>query len=240
MPGEWFSREYSGNPFILFGTGHLAALGLILLICGLSVLFRARWTEKARMVTRIGLCVLIYLCEGSWQIWMWAIGSWSVQGMLPLWLCSITSWTIPILLILRNRRYFEWVYFMGLIGASMALLTPDLMQYGFPHFRFLEYFTVHGAIIIAVVYMAAVEGYRPYRSSILKAVIITDVYWAFCGVVNRWLGSNYLYTQGKLPTPSVLDVLGPHPYYLIWMELIGICLCLLLYLPYEIRDRSRQ
>lgn len=240
MIGGLFARDYTGGAFVLFGYEHIIALGLIVLICVLIAVFRKRWTEKGRVVTRWIMFAVIYLCEGSWQVWMWAIGAWSMQGMLPLWLCSVTSWTMPLLLIFRKRWYYEWVYFMGLIGASMALLTPDLMQYGFPHFRFVEFFTLHGAIIIAIVYMTTVEGFRPYWRSIPRAVIVTNIFWAFCALVNTAIGSNYLYTHGKLPTPSLLDYLGPHPTYLIWMELIGLALCVVLYLPFAWRDRIQR
>jgi hypothetical integral membrane protein (TIGR02206 family) len=235
-----FSQDYSGGPFVLFGREHIVTLLLVASVCLLIFLLRSRWTERGMTLTRWGLCALIYLCEGSWQVWMLSIGSWTVQGMLPLWLCSVTSWTMPLLLIFRRKWYFEWAYFMGLIGASMALLTPDLMQYGFPHFRYIEFFTLHGAIIVAIVYMTAVEGFRPRWRSIPRAVFVTDVLWGICALVNSRIGSNYLYTQGKLPTPSPLDYLGPHPYYLIWMEVIGIALCVLLYMPFALRDYSNR
>jgi hypothetical integral membrane protein (TIGR02206 family) len=157
--------------------------------------------------------------------------------MLPLWLCSVTSWTMPLLLVFRSRRYYEWAYFMGILGASMALLTPDLSIYGFPHFRFIEYFTLHGAIIAAVVYSTAVEGFRPTWASLARVLVIANLYWLFCAWVNNQIGSNYLYTRGKLPTPSLLDVLGPYPWYLLVMEILGIILCVGLYLPFALRDR---
>ena len=235
MIRDLFARDYAGGAFVLFGGQHLAALGLVGLVCLLTVLFRGRWGERAKTTTRWGLLALIYLCEGSWQVWMWAIGEWSIQGMLPLWLCSVTSWSMPLLLVWRSDRYYQWAYSMGVLGAAMALLTPDLMQYGFPHFRFIEFFTLHGLLIVAVVYMTAVEGFRPRLRSLPWVILVTNLYWVFCAWVNTQIGSNYLYTQGKLPTPSLLDYLGPHPWYLLWMEVIGIGLCLLLYLPWAIR-----
>jgi hypothetical integral membrane protein (TIGR02206 family) len=165
---------------------------------------------------------------------------WTIQGMLPLWLCSLTSWTMPLLLIWRNRFYYEWAYFMGTIGAAMALLTPDLTIYGFPHYRFIEFLTLHGLIIVAVVYMTVVEGFRPNWHSLVRVFIIANLYWLFSAVVNSLIGSNYLYTHGKLPTPSLLDFLGPHPWYLLWMEVIGILLCLLLYLPFARTPGGKQ
>jgi hypothetical integral membrane protein (TIGR02206 family) len=237
MISDFFARDYTGGAFVLFGWDHLISLAIIVIICLAISHFRSRWTVPSQKTTRWGLLALIYLCEGSWQVWMWAIGSWTIQGMLPLWLCSVTSWSLPLLLIWRSWKYYQWVYFMGLIGAAMALLTPDLMQYGFPHFRFIEFFTLHGAIFIAIVYMTVVEGFRPTWKSLPWVIVITNIYWLFCTWVNRQIGSNYLYTQGKLPTPSLLDVLGPYPWYLLWMEVIGIALCLLLYLPFAIKDK---
>jgi hypothetical integral membrane protein (TIGR02206 family) len=236
MISEFFARDYTGGAFVLFGRDHLIALALVVAICLAINHFRSRWDERSKNATRWGLLALIYLCEGSWQIWMWAIGSWTIQGMLPLWLCSLTSWSMPLLLIWRSRKYYQWAYFMGSIGAAMALLTPDLMQYGFPHYRFIEFFTLHGAIIIAIVYMTAVEGFRPTWKSLPWVIVITNIYWFFCAWVNSQIGSNYLYTQGKLPTPSLLDVLGPYPWYLLWMEVINIILCVLLYLPFAIKE----
>lgn len=235
----FFDRDYSGGAFELFGAAHLAGLGLIALACLAVVLLRRRFSPRGQRAFRWGLLALIYLCEGSWQVWMLATGQWTVQGMLPLWLCSVTSWTMPLLLVFRSYRYYEWVYFMGPLGASLALLTPDLTIYGFPHFRFLEFLTLHGAIIVAVVYMTAVEGLRPTWRSLPRVFVITNLYWLFCAWVNRQIGSNYLYTQGKLPTPSLLDVLGPYPWYLLSMEALGIALVLLMYLPFALADRRR-
>jgi len=235
-----FARDYTGKPFELFGASHWTGLALVVAICLVIILLRNRFNERARQTTRWGLLALIYLCESSWHIWKLAIGEWNIQSMLPLWLCSVTSWPMPLLLLWRNYRYYEWAYFMGLIGASQALLTPDLMIYGFPHFRFIEYFTLHGSIIVAVVYMTIVEGFRPTWRSLPRVFIITNFYWLFCAWVNSQIGSNYLYTQGKLPTPSLLNVLGPYPWYLVSMEGLGILVCVLLYLPFVCRDWSRE
>ena len=235
---DFFARDYTGGAFTLFGAAHLAGLALIVAICLIITLLRQRFDPRAQRAMRWGLLALIYLCEGSWQVWMLATDQWTIQGMLPLWLCSLTSWSMPFLLIKRSYRYYEWAYFMGIIGASMALLTPDLTIYGFPHFRFLEFITLHGAIIVAVIYMTVVEGFRPTWKSLPRVFLVTNLYWLFCAWVNSQIGSNYLYTRGKLPTPSLLDVLGPYPWYLVSMEILGIVLCVLLYLPFAVRDRQ--
>jgi hypothetical integral membrane protein (TIGR02206 family) len=236
----FFSRDYTGGAFVLFGPAHLIGLGLITAVCLVIFMLRRRFSARAQTITRWVLLAVIYICESSWHVWMLAIGAWTIQGMLPLWLCSITSWTMPLLLVWRSQRYYEWAYFMGILGAFMALLTPDLMNYGFPHYRFIEFLTLHGAIIVAVVYMTAVEGFRPQWRSLARVFVLFNLLWLFDAWVNSQLGSNYLYTQGKLPTPSLLDLLGPHPWYLLAMEGLGVLVCLLLYLPFAIKDMRSQ
>jgi len=224
--GYLFARDYQGGAFVLFGPAHLIGLALVAAVCLGIGLARHRFSPRARRNTRWGLLALIYLCEGSWQIWMLVTGQWTIQVMLPLWLCSVVSWSMPFLLVLRSQRYYEFVYFMGIIGASMALLTPDLLQYGFPHYRFIEFILLHGTVIIAIVYCTLVEGFRPSWRSLPRVILITNLYWLFCAGVNRLIGSNYLYTQGKLPSPSLLDILGPYPWYLLSMAFCSACCCI--------------
>lgn len=237
---DYFSRDYSGGAFVLFGPSHLIALGMVGLACLALVLLKDRFTPRGQKIMRWGMLAIIYLSESSWHVWMLATGQWTIQGMLPLWLCSVTSWTMPLLLVWRNKRYYEWAYFMGILGASMALLTPDLMNYGFPHYRFIEFLLLHGMVIIAVVYMTVVEGFRPTWRSLPRVFVLFNALWLFDAWVNYRIGSNYLYTAGKLPTPSLLDVLAPHPWYLLEMEGLGLIVCVLLYLPFALRDRRER
>jgi uncharacterized membrane protein YwaF len=60
-------------------------------------------------------------------------------------------------------------------------------------------------------------------------------------VVNQWIGSNYLFIARKPDTASLLDVLPPWPYYIAYIEVIGLVMCLVLYIPFIIKDwKARQ
>ena len=156
------------------------------------------------------------------------------------WLLEYKAFTVNLnrhlLLVTKNQTIYEFVYFMGIAGALQAVLTPDLGIYGFPHFRFFQTFLSHGLIMTAAIYMTVVEGFRPSWKSVLRVAIGINIYMVIVFLINTAIGSNYLFVNGKPPTASLLDILPPWPVYLIYVEAIGIFCCLLLYIPFIIKD----
>lgn len=232
---KFFAYDYTGAPFVLFGTAHWIALGVVLLV-GLGLTRFKGASEAARKKVRVTLALVLWLNESAWHIWNLAWGHWDARVLLPLNACSLLIWLSGFMLIYRNYAIYEFAYFMGIGGAFQYLLTPDLGLYGFPHFRFFQTFTSHGALLLAAVYMTAVEGFRPTWRSFWRVVIGTNLYAAVIFLFNVWLGSNYLVINGKPATPSMLDLMPPWPYYIIYIEAIGFLTFLILYLPFAIKD----
>ena len=235
--GPYFALDYQGPAFAILGWPHVGALSALLLLN--LALFRLKGsTERARSAARIGLAVVLWSAELSWHVWNISVGTWSARYLLPLNMCSIFIWLSGFMLIFRDRRIYPFAYFLG-IGASIQYLaTPDLGRYGFPHFRFFQAFISHGLLLTAPIYMTVVEGFRPTWRSLLRVTLWTNVYMAAIFCLNLAIGSDYLMLNIKPATPSLLDLLPPWPYYIVFMELIGILTILLLYLPFAIRDRQ--
>jgi hypothetical integral membrane protein (TIGR02206 family) len=234
---QYFDRYYTGGSFVLFGPAHLAFIGFFILF-NLSFLWlRKINSEKFRQRFRYTLAFTSIVVELSWHIWCIAIGTWNVQENLPLHLCSVFVILNSIMLFKRSYAIYEYSYFLGIAGALQAFLTPDAGIYGLPHFRAVQTLLAHGLIISECIYMTVVEGFRPSWSSIKRVMIGANIYMAFIGLVNWGLGSNYMFIAHKPATASLLDVLWPWPWYIIELEAIGLLMCLILYLPFAIRDR---
>ena len=238
--GQFFAKDWTGETFQLFGSAHLTALAVVLVI-NLAIVFVWRNpSPRSRRIVRYTLASVLIVNETLWHLWNYTTGQWTIQTMLPLHLCSIMVWLSAYMLAFENYALYEFVYFMGIGAAMQALLTPDAGRYGFPHFRFFQTIVSHGAIITAAVYMTAIEGFRPYGKSLVRLVIGLNLYMAFVMVVNRLIGSNYLFIARKPDTASLIDVLGPWPWYILSIEVIGGVVCLILYLPFAIRDWRAQ
>ena len=232
---QFFAADYSGPAFEYMGATHIGALAFLVLLN--LFLIRYRYAEdKTKGSIRWILALILWGNEFAWHYWNYAVGRWTIQSMLPLHLCSLLVWTGALMLVTKNYRIYEFMYFMGIGGAIQALATPDLGIYGFPHFRFFQTFISHGLIITSAIYMTVVEGFRPTWKSMLRVAIWMNLYAAVVYFINSSIGSNYLMINYKPDTPSLLDLLPPWPIYILYMEIIGVITILLLYLPFVIKD----
>jgi len=236
---QYFGGEWNGAPFELFGTAHLVAIGILIAINISLIGLRRHPRPKMQPAIRYGLAAILLINELGWHLWNIHVGTWSIKTMLPLHLCSAMVYIAAIMLINKNYTLFEFVYFLGIGGALQAFLTPDAGQFGFPHFIFFQILISHGAIVTAGIYMAVVEGYRPTWQSVKRVAIVTNIYMALVGGVNWAIGTNYLFINGKPQTASLMDFLGPWPWYILSLEAIGVVMFLLLYAPFAVSDRFK-
>lgn len=229
----------SGPGLALFGWSHLVPL-LLLAAAVLALPLARRLDERHRAVARWSMVSALWLAEIGWHVWYLATGQWNVTIALPLHLCSIFVWVTGATLLTRKSPLFEASYLLGVPGAVQALLTPDIGPYDFPHVRWLIYFISHGLLVLAPLWLAIVEGFRPTLRSVARVLIGGNVVAAVVFVVNQAIGSNYMFLARKPGSASLLDVLGPWPVYLVWLEVLALIMVGLMYVPYAVGDRFRR
>ncbi len=237
---QFFTSDYTGAPFELFGPAHLAFLALVVLAYVLLYIFRDRFSPRQRTFFRWFLAIWLVVNELAFHAWNIYYGLWSIQTHLPLHICSIMVFASAYMLFTRNYTIYEFSYFMGIGAAMQALLTPDAGIYGFPHFRFFQTMTAHSLIIFSALFMTWVEKLRPYPKSLLRVFIGMNIYMVVIFIFNQLIGSNYLFIAHKPETASLIDMLGPWPWYILSLEAIGIVLCLILYLPFFLKDPAAK
>ena len=229
-----------GPEFVLFDTVHLLTLAVTFgLIVGIPLLMRRIGSDVWSRRVAASLAVLLVIAEIV-RAWIWVENGSRWILHLPLQLCGISTLLIAVVLIWRSYRVYEVVYFWGLVGTVQALITPDVPT-GYPHPLYLGFYLGHGLIVLGIVYATFVFGMRPTPRSILRAFVTTLIYaFAIVAPVNWWLGTNYMYLSAKPEAASLLDALGPWPWYLVNTALLALVLFCVYYLPFYIHDLMKS
>jgi len=180
------------------------------------------------------MAVALVVVEVSWWVYLLAGG---VPGSqlaysLPLQLCDAAIFVTAAALWTRRQLLVEVTYFWGLAGTIQALLTPDLPQH-FPSYPYFQYYIAHGGVVAAA--LVLVVGLRIFPEHLARVIGFTIGYTALVGLIDAVTGANYMYLRAKPPTPTLLDVLGPWPVYILAATAIALGLFALLDAPFRFR-----
>lgn len=195
------------------------------------------WGKSGERNERIARGVLAFLCLAAFgytqAAWMTVEGDPDLDSSLPLQLCDLAAIIAGFALVTENRLLCLLTYFWGLAATIQALLTPAI-TIGFPHPAFIAFFVHHFSIVAAALYLPIIRGWRvgrPWWKGPLTALIWANVYIAFAMAVNAWLGTNFGFAARKPVNPSLLDHMGPWPWYILGMQGLAVVLFSLLALP---------
>jgi len=242
MGGEGMERvPFFGSetaPFTFYSPTHWVSLVIIAVVSAFTLGWRGL-RERPRLadVIRHALAAMLLLLDIALHIWYFVADQWDPAYTLPLHLCSLTLILSFIMLWTRSYRLFEFNYFAGIGGALQALLTPAAILSGYPHFTFFYFFIAHGGIIVSSLFMIAAYGFRPTWSSIWRTMLWLNILLIPIGIVNAITGGNYMFIARKPDDPSLLDLLGPWPWYILSLEGVALVMCVILYLPFALRPR---
>ncbi len=231
-----FSTHPVGIEFRMFGPAHLVVLGLVLAVNLALVPLRRVLGEAGRRCVRFGLAALIAVGFFGIAVWRAEVGFWDVRTDLPLNLCDLTALLSIALLLTRSRWLYEFVYFLGIGGALQALVTSNVGIYGFPHVYFVSSMSIHGGIITTGVYFTVVEGFRPTWRSLWRVAGWMFAYTVVIFGLDLLIGSNYLFIARRPDFPSIIDHLGPWPWYVLSLIGVGLASLLVLYAPFAFKD----
>lgn len=212
----------------MFSVSHFFIIALLLIVATGIYFFRDKLRSKKMRYFEIGVAISLIIMEITYHLWMYINGSWDVSHAIPLELCSISLILNIVLLLTRKKIIYEILLFTALLGASQAIFTP-LLNYDFPHFRFFHFFYTHLMSIWVPLYFTWAKGYRPTIRSVLKLFIFLNVLMPIIMLINKLVGGNYMFLSHKPNSASLLDLLGPYPWYILSLEGLLITLSLVVW-----------
>ena len=215
---------------------HTTTLGVIAVcIAGLVTAARMRpgaWTVVAGRT----LALVILINECGWWVWLAGQHTWSASYALPLQLCDVVAFVAAGALWFHHPLLVELTYFWGLAGTANGLISPDV-QDQFPGYLFLQYFIAHGAIVAAALFLVVGLRITPRHGSVARVVALTLGLAALDAGVNLITGGNYMYLRHTPGVASLLDLMGPWPWYILAAAGLAVVIFLCLDLPFAISRR---
>jgi hypothetical integral membrane protein (TIGR02206 family) len=151
---------------------------------------------------------------------------------LPLDLCDIVLWLTVVALAAPRPWALEGAYYLGLGGSGMALLTPDLGAGARAH-EIAQFFVAHGAVVASVLFLVWAGALRPRPGSWWRVFIAVNAYAAAVLALDLATGQNYMYLREKPASATLLDWLGPWPWYVLAGDAVALALLWLLHLPFR-------
>jgi hypothetical integral membrane protein (TIGR02206 family) len=163
-------------------------------------------------------------------------GNWDIYENLPLHLCSISNLIACFILFLpKNQKLFEFLFYCGLWGGLMAILTAQINDYDGSLFKYIQYYSSHGTIIFMPLFMFYHLQYKLSKFSWLRLLIILNICMAIIIPLNFKIGSNYMYLA-EAPNIKNPLVFGDWPFYILNWEFF---ILILFYLTYVLFTRKK-
>lgn len=212
---------------------------LIALISMLSVLALGRFLNKKQNTYVLYVMGLILVFSSIYSpLRSHLIGDWNTATDLPLHLCGISGLICAILPFLKRKQVlFDFVFYTGIIGGIMSMLTPQMNSYDGSQFAYLEYYVRHSIILVMPIYLLQNYGMELTKKSMIRTFIALNVLLVIIMPFNFYVGGNYMYLAEPPQVKNPL-VIGEWPYYVLWFEVFMIVLLLVLFYSSKIRLRQ--
>lgn len=159
--------------------------------------------------------------------------------ILPFHISYFINLVLPFMLWRRSFFLFEITYYIVMGGCIQSLLTPAL-QHGFPHYLNFRFFVVHMGLLQSILYAIFVYGFRPTWQSFGRAFLWTNIYFVFVLGINYLLGTNFMYLSKKPANPSLLDLFGEWPWYIVGAEFLCLMMFTLVMLPFAFSKQEES
>lgn len=226
---EWFGHSNEDFDFDMFSASHYTILAIFVLVSTFLFIYRKELSDERWRKAELGTALSLILIEITNHLWMYKHAVWKLGRSMPLELCNIGLLLAIGLLLTRKKIFFELLFFIAILGATQAIITPAL-TYDFPHFRFFHFFYAHLMIVWVTLYFTCAKGFYPTFSSVIKVVLFINLLLPAILFINKEAEGNYWFLRHKPDSPSFLDLLGPYPWYIFSLESLLVLLSLTVWL----------
>tara|TARA_B100001059_G_scaffold190398_1_gene193341 strand:- start:203 stop:922 length:720 start_codon:yes stop_codon:yes gene_type:complete len=161
--------------------------------------------------------------------------SWTLKSNLPIHLCSVSALICCFIgFTKKNQLLFEFLFYAGIIGGLLSILTPQITLYNEYYFFYIMFYFKHASIIAIPLFMRYGLNMKLTKFSWLKVFGLVNLLLLFVLPINALIDSNYLYVSRPpmVNNPLIIEDLNKVfgiPTYVFYWEIILIVLIILFY-----------
>ena len=161
--------------------------------------------------------------------------SWTLKSNLPIHLCSVSALICCFIgFTKKNQLLFEFLFYAGIIGGLLSILTPQITLYNEYYFFYIMFYFKHASIIAIPLFMRYGLNMKLTKFSWLKVFGLVNLLLLFVLPINALIDSNYLYVSRPpmVNNPLIIEDLNKVfgiPTYVFYWEIILIVLVILFY-----------
>jgi len=180
----------------------------------------------------------------SYHITLATNGLWTLQEDLPLHLCSVSALICCLIFFVKNKQFlFEFLFYSGIIGGLMSILTPQITLYNENYFFYIMFYFKHASIIAIPLVMRYRMKMNLSKHSWLKTFGVINLLLALIIPINSFIGSNYMYVSKPPIVNNPLIIVGESkilglPDYVFYWEVILFILLILFYFIFKKRKMN--
>ena len=224
---DFFSNEWMRN----------MALTVFFMICYFFIGFKIK--DKYIGIFMKVSSFLVLLMTLSNHILLTILDSWTLKSNLPIHLCSVSALICCFISFTKkNQLLFEFLFYAGIIGGMLSILTPQITLYNEYYFFYIMFYFKHAAIIAIPLFMRYGLNMKLRRFSWLKVFGLVNLLLLFVLPINALIDSNYLYVSRPpmVNNPLIIEDLNKVfgiPTYVFYWEIILIILVILFYYVFK-------
>jgi hypothetical integral membrane protein (TIGR02206 family) len=218
----------------LLSPEHLLPLVLLIVVAVLLCIAARRAPGRWLGVVASVMALVLVIAELSWQSYVLGNHTWSLGASLPVQLCDVGGFVAAAALIWRQLLLVEVAYFWGLGGTLQALLTPDLKDQHFPSFPYLQFYVTHDLVILAALFLVIGLALQPRPGAVRRIFLLTVAFAALVGLIDFLTGGNYMYLRQVPANGSLLNLMGPWPWYIAAGAALTLVVLAILNAPFRL------
>ncbi len=221
----FFRSEPDGYDIEKYGFTHIVLVVIAFMGAILIYRYRDKIKNSNKNILKI-FVVLLFLQQFILYAWYLTSGSFSIETSLPLYDCRVAIICLIYGVFFNNDKSKRIGIYLGFVGSMVALLTPELDKFVFPHYTWISFFVGHTLLLWVSCYIFFVEEIEISFQKYMEVFVFTNILHIAIIIFNRLTNCNYAFLSEPPIFKEVAGRLHPLTYIAIMMLMLNFALYL--------------